>query len=104
MRLQKNRRGGLTQPKVTQNEQNDDNDTDNVENISTHKLFLLCDFTDGKNARLSIELFSPSFLNVFAAKRMSGWLASGSRLFTGFRDGFERAQVRSDLIGRDEVQ
>ena len=70
MRLQKNRRGGLTQPKVTENEQNDDNDTDNVENISTHKLFLLCDVTDGKNARLSIELFPLHPLSILPRR---GW-------------------------------
>ena len=46
--MQKNRRGELTQSKVTENEQNYDHDTDNIENISTHKLFLLCDVTDGK--------------------------------------------------------
>jgi hypothetical protein len=47
-----------------------------------------------------LELFSPSSLTVFAAKRMSGWLASGSWLFTGFRDGFERAQVRISFVER----
>ena len=107
MRPQKNRRGGLTQPKVTENEQNYDHDTDDIENISTHKiLLLLCSLLRTVSGKMTapIRVISPSSLTVFAAQKMSGWLASGSWLFTGFRDGFERAQVRSDLIGCDEVQ